>query len=119
MDILTAYDLVLSKVDDLRDQGVKIEISKTFSSEEGDLPKDKWVEIHFLTVKEDIKEKLNDALKYFSTVGISFDVYGDNIKRTWQLDWSFTVDSELSSSWLLSIDFMEDALKEELELTYN
>ena len=92
MDVIEAYNLVIQKVKELKEDGVESVITpyKGKSTRKNDpLPREKWVQITFKIENESDSQKVLDAVKYLDFAGIAFDSGGTSCTRDWEIDWSF------------------------------
>jgi len=97
MNINEAYDLTLSKVDELEKEGIKHEKiyrNGRFSKElkaKSKIPFEKWVNIKFVELSRDQKKRVFDSQRELGAKGIYFDSGGflNGSVRDWELDWSF------------------------------
>jgi len=113
MDILEAYERTLDAANDLRAEGVKVEITpSTQKTEMTDylLPRDKWVIIVFRIEHSEqavaVKKKA-DALGW---AGIRFDTSGGPDDREWEVDWSFNVGDVPDAEWQDRREEIEDLI---------
>ena len=100
MTLNEAYQLTLDKIEELKKDGIEVEIKPSVSSTDqeiideyknkpGTIPADKWVHVGFkVKGKEQLDKKVFNAQSEISRIGISFDTgfaFGPQI-RDWELD---------------------------------
>ena len=122
MTALEAYELTLEKIDELKNDGIKVsfknypkdlinnEILNEYNDKEH-IPHQYWKDVTFKNVDEIEIEKISETLNYLSLCGISFDLYGCCGERTWQLDWSFRYTGKINDEWRDEKDQLESMLK--------
>lgn len=100
MNVNEAYNLALSKLEDLRKTGAAVNItsSKDDRDESGELSRDKWTHVSIIcrdlkqsTLMWNFQKELRDLGIYFNT-GSSITQENDTVSsHDWELDWSFHV----------------------------
>jgi len=117
MDILEAYDMVLEKIEELREY-IDIEVYRgpfatSLLEKYGNtgLPVDKWVRFDFKIENEIQLLKIKEAGDYLGEAGISFDTGGMIGSRDWEIDWSLSVDEERSQEWIETRESVEEELE--------
>ncbi len=117
MNIFEAYDLVLEKIEELKEY-IDIEVFRgPFATQNlekyGDtgLPVDKWVRFEFKIDNEIQLLKIKEAGDYLGEAGISFDTGGTTGSRDWEVDWSLSVDEEIAQEWIETREEVEEELE--------
>lgn len=119
-----AFDFVMSKVDELKELGIKV-VSKPCPSKNNpktiahyntpeNIKPDTWVHISFKTTDVKHLAEIHEVVNYLGMCGITFDTGGCNGQRDWKLDWSFNY-KEGSEDWIKRNvrDDLEDMLNNE------
>ena len=92
MNIVEALEFTLEKVDELKKEGIKLEIRPyKGKSEQKDrpLPKEKWCRVKFYPKNKIESKKIHEMGNYLAMAGVGFDSGGSAGVRDWELDWSF------------------------------
>ena len=97
MNISEAYDFLMKKVDELKEQGIEISFRDSIATPDtiekynklNRLPSTKWKTISLGIQREGDLGKVREIEHLCSMVGIYFDTgYGCG-QREWEIDWSF------------------------------
>jgi hypothetical protein len=123
MTPVEAYDLALSKVEELRLSGIKVTITPSTGRGNADtvrkystsknIPVDKWVHVEFRVTNLVEKEKVFEASNYLGICGIRFDFGGWKGFRDWELDWSFFYSGEVDEQWMDAKNQCEETIREQ------
>ena len=99
MDVLNAYEIALEKLEELKEEGIKVKMIPSRSRSDKDaieeystpenLPADKWYHVTLEFKNETQRIKIIEAANYLGMCGITFDSGGWSNYRDWELDWSF------------------------------
>ena len=96
MNTLKAYDLVLKKVEELKQAGIKVKVKPCPSAKTNkiipkpsQIPAELWEHIRFEVNNLHESRMVLDAANYLDLLGIYFDSGGEKKYREWELDWSF------------------------------
>ncbi len=103
--VVEAFDFALRQIEELRSQGIEINIFPSYSKddaetvekyqEDGVLPHEKWCQVSFKILNS---RDLNLVRKIESSIrqiyGINFDTGFGGGFREWELDWSFAIKPE-------------------------
>jgi len=118
MTPIDAYNLVLDKVKELEEEGIKtkITISKTKNEYSDDyennknerIPPELWQKVTFIIEEKSQAIKIHEVANYLGMVGIKFDVGGTINQRDWELDWSFKYTGTEDMDWRDARDECED-----------
>jgi hypothetical protein len=110
MELIEAYELVMSKVNALRQSGIQISLTPPQSindeklvadvkAKDG-LPVDKWMRISFQNLSEEQTKAVFDSGNYLGRMGILFDCGGSPKLRDWEIDWSLRFNKSGAKEWL-------------------
>lgn len=120
MTIEDAYELVLEKIEELRNEGIEVTINPagsaddkavTQNADKGEgLPVNKWLHVSFNVSDEGHALKVREAGNYLGMAGIQFDSGGWQGLRDWELDWSFRYTGKEDEAWRDARDRMEDLI---------
>ena len=92
MTTLEAYNTTIETINNLKKDGVEVEIQKKYNINknlENELPSKFWMQVNFINLTEHQADKIIDAAKQLNNLGIQFDAGGFENQRDWELDWSF------------------------------
>ena len=103
MTTLEAFYFAMTKINELKEQGIKVEIIpytfcnekhknellKEYSKKEN-IPHEKWCSITFTVKNKEEAEKIHEVGNYLGMCGITFDTGGMSNSRDWEFDWSFS-----------------------------
>ena len=103
MNTIEAFYFAISKVNELKKQGIKVEITlyrKVDEIEEKELrdkyskpeniPFENWCNINFSKITKEQAIEINEMANYLGMCGITFDSGGCIKSRDWEFDWSFS-----------------------------
>ena len=125
MKILEAYKFTLEKLEELKNDGIEIEMIIPRSvREKGEgyedlinkysgpdrLPVDLWRHVTLKYRDQEQASQIFEAAKYLGMAGISFDKGGFQNSRDWELDWSFTSSDKWNDKALESTKIIEDLI---------
>lgn len=97
MKTIDAYEMVLKKLDVLKEEGIEFSIEESVKTqpilEKYDnpnyLPVDKWMSVVF-KVKDVLElNKIHNVEHFFKMNGFTFDTEFGLDSRKWEIDWSF------------------------------
>lgn len=100
MNINEAYEFIMNKLEELRQEGMVFELREPSKNKEAiekynkpnRLPENKWQIIIFTIGREGDLKKVFDVEHLCKMVGINFDTGYGSYKRDWYLDWSMRID---------------------------
>lgn len=109
MTPIQAYELTLEKIEELKNEGIEVEITpcasqnnkklvEDYSSKEN-IPPDKWINVTFTSLTQKQTERLTELANYLGLCGIRFDTGGWQGERDWELDWSFKYTGKEDQEW--------------------
>ena len=99
MNISEAYDFLMNKVNDLKEQGIEISFRDSIATPDtkekynklNRLPSSEWKTICLGIEEEGDLSKVRDIEHLCNMVGIYFDTGYGGGQREWEIDWSFRV----------------------------
>ena len=97
MNISEAYDFLMKKVDELKEQGIEISFRDSIVTPDtiekynklNRLPSTEWKTISLGIQREGDLGKVREIEHLCSMVGIYFDTGYGGGQREWEIDWSF------------------------------
>jgi hypothetical protein len=121
MTPIDAYHLTLSKILELKENGINVEIIPTKSridkklierfNQPERIPPEKWVSVSFKIKNHMDAVKIHEMANYLGMCGIRFDTGGCLNCRDWELDWSFKyVKGEDNLDWKDDREIVEDLI---------
>ena len=122
MTPIEAYELTLSKIGELKQEGIKVKITPSRSREDEEIvkefdghfqriPADKWLHVSFESLTIEQANIVNGISTELGTMGIRFDTGGFGTERDWELDWSFKFTGEDEKEWKESKNEVEEMIK--------
>ena len=116
MTSITAYELTLDKIRELKEYGIKASIhpcdnfmKKEYNLLEG-IPPEKWVNVSFEITNKGEAMRIHEVANYLNMCGISFDSGGCCDHRDWELDWSFSYTGKEDDGWRDAREEVEDMI---------
>ena len=112
--ILDAYYFAMTKVNELKEQGINVEINKYLSDDSSsseNIPFEKWCNVDFEKVTQEQSVKINEMANYLGMCGITFDMGGCVNSRDWSFDWSFSYEKGSENwEWKEALNEVEDMI---------
>ena len=120
MTITEAYNLALAKVEELKQKGIKVEITPCESDEETiseystplNISHDLWIHVTFYPKDNSELQLVFKAGSDLIDLGIGFDSGGSVGYRDWELDWSFRLNTEEKETTKKMFDKVESLIVE-------
>lgn len=108
MKPIEAFYFTMQKVNELKENGIAVNVKPTKSKTNKELvkkynkpdriPVENWVNVSFKIENEEQVLKIYEAANYLGLCGIRFDTGGCSNCRDWELDWSFSY-NEGEENW--------------------
>lgn len=124
MESTDAYHFAISKVNELKKEGINIiiepydtkkykSIVEKFKNQQNGIPSKLWSRVSFKGITSSQALKIINMGNYLGMCGISFDVGGCCSLRNWEFDWSFRYKSgDENSDWREAYEDVEEKINE-------
>ena len=123
MTTIEAYNLTLSKIEELRKKGIEVTIKPSKSRDNEELqkrfkgperiPSNLWTFVTFTIKNKGDAIAVYEMANYLGMCGIRFDTGGCACYRDWEIDWSFQYrKGEENEDWRDARDDIEDMISE-------